>query len=534
MLKHETIEKVVARSKKAWDEKELWRATFRDAYIYAIPGRNLYLENSPGQLKNETLFDSTLVSAVQRSVNKYVSELFPPGEQFLNIVTGKLWGAVAGGEAERRKVQAMLDDLTSACFGAIYSSNFDLSIPEVIYDFLISMGFMLVNPGNEYRMFECCAVPLYQVAHERGAYGATSAIFRTFNVKARDVEPTWTKLGFKEPAGFSKLVDDKPAENIECLEATYMDYKSGKWMYEVLIKGKWDGKDNGYARVVENERDYCPWVVISYSTLAGESYGRGPVLMALPDARVLNKIKELSLQNASLAIAPPLMIMDDGVINFSTIKMKPGAPIHVARNDGSLGPTIKPLILGENFDVANLVIGDLQQTIRRIMMDDELPAEQGAVRSATEYMARARQGQRNSAPRARIMDGMRQFMQLVVHALEEKEVVSAIMQKHGIPPSKIRVDGLFADIEITSPMFQTQKLDKLDAMTAYLQMSAGIGGIAMGPAGMAMKVEELDPWLWENLGLPSKFIRSPEEREEMQVNAAKVQAAQMQPQGATA
>ena len=529
-MKHETVEKVVERSKKAWEEKDMWASTLRDAYAYAIPGRNLYIETSPGQLKNETLYDSTLVSAVQRSVNKYVSELFPPGEQFINIVTGKLWGAVAGGEDERRKVQAMLDDLTAACFGAIFSSNFDLSIPEVMYDFLISMGFMLVNPGDDYRMVDCCSVPLFQVAHERGAYGKTSAVFRNYNVKARDVEPTWRRLGFTAPAGFDKLVKDKPAENVACLEATYLDYGSGKWMYEVILKvSLQEGGKDGYHRVVETEREYSPWVVLPSSTLAGDSYGRGPVLMALPDARVLNKVKELTLKNASLAIAPPLMIMDDGVINFSTVKMVAGAPIQVARNDGAMGPTIKPLILGENFNVAELVIGDLQQTIRRIMIDDELPGENGAVRSATEYMARARQANRNTAPRARILDGMRHFMQLVVHYLDERGVVAQIMAKHGIQPSKIRVDGLFADIEITSPMFQTQKLDKLDAMTAFLQMSAGIG---MEATVISMKVEELLPYVWESLGLPSKYVRSAEEREQMQIDAAKVQAAQMQPQGA--
>ena len=59
-------------------------------------------------------------------------------------------------------------------------------------------------------------------------------------------------------------------------------------------------------------------------------------------------------------------------------------------------------------------------------------------------------------------------------------------------------------------------------------------GIGMEPTVMSMKVEELPPYIWESLGLPSKYIRSPEEREEMQVNAAKVQAAQMAPQGTAA
>jgi hypothetical protein len=37
--------------------------------------------------------------------------------------------------------------------------------------------------------------------------------------------------------------------------------------------------------------------------VAGEIYGRGPLLTALPDIKTLNKTLELLLKNASLAVA---------------------------------------------------------------------------------------------------------------------------------------------------------------------------------------------------------------------------------------
>ncbi len=56
--------------------------------------------------------------------------------------------------------------------------------------------------------------------------------------------------------------------------------------------------------------------------VAGEIYGRGPVITALPDIKTLNKVKELVLKNASLAIAGVYTAADDGVLNPNTIRQK--------------------------------------------------------------------------------------------------------------------------------------------------------------------------------------------------------------------
>lgn len=527
-MPHEPLEKVLERSKRAWSEKEMWQSTLQDCYQYALPGRNLYLEAQPGALKNEVTYDSTLVASLKRAINQYQTELFPPGEDWALLVTGRLWKALAVSEDEVTRTQRMLDDVTKLCFGMLHSSNFDTSVGEFLADWIISTGVMLSNPGKNDRMIDFCCIPLYQVALESSAYGHTSAVFRNFKLKARDVEHTWKHMGFKAPAGFDNYAKEKPNEVVDCMEATYYDYASEKWMYEVILKGRF-GEGSEYARVVEKEYRVNPWIVTPYSKIAGESLGRGPVMDALPDARVLNKTKELTLKAASLAIFPPLMVMDDGVINMSTVKLTPGAPIPVGRNDGSLGPSIKPLVTGENFDVSELVISDHQAIVRRTMNDDALPPQQGAVRSATEYMARMRDGQRNSAPRARLLtDFYRPLFQILVDRVEQEGLLKAVMQKHGIAANTIKIDGMFADISVTSPLFQSRNLDRLDAISAALQLTLGLG---MEVTALGLKVEELPKEIWESLGLPSKYVRTEEEREKMQQDAAAVMAAQQQPQG---
>jgi hypothetical protein len=523
-LAADPVDKVIERSKLAWAEKELWRSVFQDAYKYAMPGRNLYLETTQGQLKSEDVYDSTLVSTTTRFANMLQSDMTPVGQTWANLVPGAIW-KVGKHPDEVRKAQSLLDSVRDGCFAILHASNFDTSINEFYLDLAISTGCMLVNPSDTASILDFCAVPLYQVALERSPYGRYN-VYRNYGVKARDVEETWRNLGFKAPPGFEKFVSEKPNAPVQCLEATY--YTRPKWQHDVILKNVWGGAGDGeFVRVVDRQYKYSPWIITPWSRLAGESMGRGPVMAALPDARVLNKTKELTLKNAGLAIAPPLTAIDDGVINMSTVKLVPHALIPVGRNDGALGPTLKPLVLGENFDVANMVISDHQNIIRRTMMDDWLPEPSGSVRSATEFMARARDRSRNvGSPFARILsDCIRPVFQLCIHQLEESGQMDIIRRAHGFETGDLVIDGAVVDVQVVSPLFQASNLDDLDSLSAGLQLSSAAGQEAMM---LALKVEDIPGYVFDKLGLPASLVRTEEEREMVKQQMAALATGQQQ------
>lgn len=442
------------------------------------------------------------------------------------LVPGRLWKALPRDPDEIVKVERMLEDVTKLCFGLLHSSNFDTCVGEFLLDWLVSTGIILTNPGDADHGIEFCTIPLHQVALETGAYGKTSGIYRRFKMKARDVEPTWRKMKFKTTPKFDELVKDKPNENVDIIEATYLDYDTYEWCYEVILKGAFS-ETGTHHRAVEKEYTVNPWIVTPYAKVAGESLGRGPVLLALPDARVLNKTKELTLQAASLSIFPPLMVVDDGVTNFSTVKLKPGAPMVVGRNDGPIGPSIKPLSTGDNFDVSDLIISDHQAIIRHTMNDDSIPSSGGAVRSATEYMARMRDSQRYAAPRARLLtDFYRPLFQILIERGRELGHLGKVMKAHGFTEETIQVDGMAADISVTSPLFQSRNLDKLDAISAGTQLCLAYGLEVMA---IKIKVEELPGEIWDTLALPSKYKRTVEEAGVVETKMAEILAAQQAP-----
>ena len=66
-----------------------------------------------------------------------------------------------------------------------------------------------------------------------------------------------------------------------------------------------------------------PFICFRWGTCAGEVYGRGPLFNALSDIKVTNKVMEMVLENAQMAISGIYQMEDDGVINIDTINLVP-------------------------------------------------------------------------------------------------------------------------------------------------------------------------------------------------------------------
>ena len=127
-----------------------------------------------------------------------------------------------------------------------------------------------------------------------------------------------------------------------------------------------------------------PYIIFRWAVASGEQYGRGPVLRALPDIKTANKVVELVLKNATIAVSGIWQADDDGVINLSNINLTPGAIIPKAV--GSSGLT--PLASGANFDVSQIVLKDLRERIRHALLADRLGLLSEKEMTATEIMAR--------------------------------------------------------------------------------------------------------------------------------------------------
>jgi hypothetical protein len=262
--------------------------------------------------------------------------------------------------------------------------------------------------------------------------------------------------------------------------------------------------------------DTTPWVVSRYMKVAGEDFGRGPLVSAIPDIKTLNKTLELLLKNASIACAGVYTAADDGVINPANIRITPGSIIPVARNGGPQGASLAPLPRSGDFNVSQIVINDLRMSIKKTLLDDTLPPDNMSARSATEIVERMKELAQNmgSAFGRLITETMTPIVAKVLN----------IMDKKGLIELPLKVNGLEVKIIPISPLAKAQNLEEINEIMQFVQIAG-----SLGPGGIAeMKPDLIATYIGDKLGIPSSLRTTPEEKQ--QIMQQSMQMAQMQQQ----
>ena len=497
-----SAEDVLKRHEKALIKKEDFRNLYEEAYEFALPQRNLYDGHYDGKVggtkKMNRVFDSTAINSTQRFANRMQSGIFPPQRKWCRLEPGPDIP-----EDRKAEAQAALDIYNDRLFSTLKQSNFDIAIGEFLLDLSVGTAVMMVQPGDEVNPINFIPVPQYLVSIEEGANGQVDNVYRRIRMKGEAIQRQWIDADI--PSELQKKIDDKPTDDVELVEATVFDQKRGDYCYHVIHK-------ESKTELVYRRMEYSPWIVSRYAKVAGEIYGRGPLITALPDVKTLNKTLELVLKNASLSISGVYTAADDGVLNPNTVKIMPGAIIPVARNGGPQGESLRPLPRAGDFNVSQIVMNDLRQNIKRILLDESLPPDNMSARSATEVVERMKELSQNlgSAFGRLINETM---IPLVSKMLQ-------VMDERGIITLPLKVNGLEVKISPVAPLAMAQNMEDVQNILQYAQIAQ-----QAGPAGQTtIKIEEMMDYIAEKLGVPQAIRPTPQER--MMMKQQMAQAAQ--------
>jgi len=495
---------VLARHDKALTKKEDFRSLYDEAYEFALPQRNLYdgyyNGGVQGQKKMNRVFDSTAINSTQRFANRMQSGIFPPQRKWCRLEPGSDIP-----QDRKAEAQAALDAYGDKLFDTLKQSNFDIAIGEFLLDLCVGTAVMLVQPGDDTNPINFISVPQFLVAFDEGANGQVDNVYRRMKLKAESIQRQWPDAEI--PAELKNLIDQKPTEEVELVEATIFDPERGDYCYHVIDK-------RSKTELVYRRMDNTPWIVSRYAKVAGETYGRGPLITAMPDIKTLNKTLELVLKNASLSISGVYTAADDGVLNPNTVKIMPGAIIPVARNGGPQGESLRPLPRAGDFNVSQIVMDDLRGNIKRTLLDESLPPDNMSARSATEVVERMKELSQNlgSAFGRLINETMIPVVKRMLQVMDEKGLIA-------LP---LKVNGLEIKVSPVAPLAMAQNMEEVQQVLQYAQIAQGAG-----PEGAVnIKVDEMMDYIAEKLGVPQKLRPTPQER--MMMKQQMQQAAQQQ------
>ena len=215
-------------------------------------------------------------------------------------------------------------------------------------------------------------------------------------------------------------------------------------------------------------------------------------MKTLPDIKTANKVVELVLKNASIAVTGIWQADDDGVLNPSNIRLTPGTIIPKAV--GSAG--LKPLEAPGRFDMSQVVLQDLRAAIRRALLADRLGQVDGPRMTATEVLERVAEISRLlGATYGRLQSEL--LTPLVTRGL-------AILTRRGEIP-EIRIDGQVIDLEYKSPLARQQAQQDVQATLAFLD-----GLSRLGPQALAIiDIQQTAQTLAAAFGVPPKVLKTP-------------------------
>ena len=483
------VEDIIKRAEVAQRKKDEFESLYRDAYEFALPQRQLYgywEGQSQGAKKMARVFDSTAINSTQRFANRLQSGIFPPQRKWCRLEPGPDIPV-----ERRQQAQAVLDQYNEKMFTVIKQSNFDIAIGEFLLDLAVGTAGMLVLPGDDVAPLNFIPVPMFLISYEEGANGQVDKVYRKMRMKAEAVKQQWKDAEF--PVDVAQRIESKPTDEIELLEATIYDMDRGDYCYHVIDKISKE-------ELVYRRMKSSPWVISRYSKVAGEVYGRGPLLTALPDIKTLNKTLELVLKNASLPISGVYTAADDGVLNPQTVKLVPGAIIPVARNGGPQGESLKPLARSGDFNVSQIIIQDLRANIKRTLLDESLPPDNMSARSATEVVERMKELAQNlgSAFGRLINETMVPLVSRILSVMDERGLIDLPLQ----------VNGLEVKVSPVAPLAMAQNMEEINNIMQFMQITASMGAEGQ----LAVKTGDLIDFLGDKLGVPSSVRNSAAER----------------------
>ena len=495
----EGVAALMKRYETAKQHRSSWESHWKECYEYALPQREVFNETAEGSKKNTKIYDSTALIGTQRFASRLQSTLVPPFKKWAKLSAGTGIPKEAQG-----KIDKQLEEVTDTLFSFINQSNLATEAHEAFLDLAVGTGALLLDEGDGDDLLKFTAVPLKELLVEDGPHGTIETVFRLHKHPARNIKQVWPKG--KCSTAVMEMMEDKPDELVPIIEATV--YNPSKKIYEYVII-----EENTKHVIFEDYFEVSPWIVFRWSKVAGERYGRGPIMTALPDIKTANQVVKFVLKNAEKEIVGVYTAVDDGVLNPWTVNIKSGAVIPVAA-EGSLSP----LQSGGNFNVSELILQDLRENIKKALFHDQLGPMEGPTKSATEVSIRQQE---------LMSDIGSSFGRLQMEFINKliKRAIDILQRNGKVAP--IKVGNQLVNIKVISPLAQQQDMDEVNKLAQFVQFASMVGEDALR---IGLDLEAFPEHIAKLLGVDPELVRDKEEREamkqQMQEEAQMAQAAE--------
>lgn len=373
------LRRVRKRKAAAERERQQFEPILNECIRLGMPGTKTFEQNTVGEDLAIDIYDDTGSVGLSEFASRMVAGAVPTDQRWIELEAG-----FEVDEADRVAVNRDLAEINEYLFERIFQSNFSSEIHPAFLNMGISTGALMVETAP-HALFHHTALPLTESYFTEDAYGRLTGCFRERMVPAYDLELMFPKGEFSKE--LERRIDDEEDKPLKLIEHTWQDITAGG-TDEATRKMTWI--DDRECHLIENENwkgiGASPFLGFRSGKAAGEVWGRGPFMTALPSIRTLNQVFELMLQSAALQLVPMFHIDDSEDLNAETIRVEPGALIPKRRGSDGL----QKIETG----AGDIRIADIFQQIegtkiKRALFNDMLSDPNKTPATATEVAERA-------------------------------------------------------------------------------------------------------------------------------------------------
>ena len=485
------IKELVARFDYIKGRRDNWDTHYQDLADYMLPRKaDIVRKRSRGEKRMELIYDGTALQAVDLLSASLHGMLTSGATPWFHL---DMKDANVGRDDE---VQEWLEDSSQRMIRAFNQSNFETEVHEMYVDLVVfGTGCMFIEMDNGTLRFSTRHISEFYV--QENQYGIVDTVFRKYKSPARQVVQ---RFGLDNVTDYIRKTFEKtPDEEVDILHVVLPRINRDP--------NKRDNKNMPYASfyidmetkslLSESGFEDMPYVVPRFLKSTGETMGRSPAMVALPDVKMLNLMSKTIIQAAQKQIDPPLLVPDDGFI--LPVRTQPGG-LNFYR--AGTRDAITPLQAGANIPIGLSMEDQRRMAIRSAFYVDQLLFGSTPNMTATEVVQRQEERMRVIGPvLGRLMNEMlRPLIDRVFGLMLRSEMLA-------IPPEVLQ--GADVDIEYVSPLARAQKSSSLNSTMKALEV--------LMPLAQALPVaDHIDPdglvrHITEALGVPKTTLKTQRE-----------------------
>lgn len=344
--------------------------------------------------------------------------------------------------------------------------------------------------------------PLAELYPAENSDGTIDTVYRWFKMTARQAVQ---EFGKNAGENVTKAFND-PKQQEQTFEFIHAVYPRSD-----AIPGRIDAGNLPFAsvwlnvaekvRTKESGFHEMPFHVARWQSRAGEVFGRGPGIKALPDVKMLQRSMKSTIRAQEKSINPSLQVADDGVTG--DIIMSDGA-INMVRPELLFrgGEAIKPILTGARPDLGEEFMESIRQRIHDAFFRTLLSVTRDPRMTATQFLEVLEETLRIFSPFLGNLhsEWLAPMLFRTLNMLERRQLL--------LPRPDILV-GEDLEIEFISPIAKAQRLVEARGVAQTIEIMLPFGNI--DPSMFDIQdIDETYRHVADLVGQPKHLLRSPD------------------------